>query len=123
MFAKHKAFQNLPAHLHAKVHWATLRSSRLYLGCVGFYLLWFVFSFTLIFLDQHSFVLWIANLVVVISMFPFQQITLNRRLAAALLKLNIRPSYCGYCEYDLRATEADTCPECGCKLAPQRKGK
>jgi hypothetical protein len=119
LFDKHKAMQSLPAHRHARVNWTAIVSSPIHLGLLCFYILWFVAYFVLIFTGRHNLWLGIANLIVVISFFPFQLITPKRRLARAFLKLNIRPSHCGYCEYDLRATEGDTCPECGTRLAPK----
>jgi len=101
MFEKHKAIQSLPAHLHAKITWTAISSSWIHLCLLGFYTIWFVAYFILIFSDRHNMWAAIAYLLVVLSFFPFQMIAPKQRLAKAFLKLNIRPSHCVYCEYDL----------------------
>jgi hypothetical protein len=111
--------QSQPAHLQRKVYWRTLRSSKLHVCLLGGYVVWAVVYVALIILDMHSLWTSIVTIVVIGSMYPFQLIGPKRRLATAFLKLNIRPSHCGYCEYDLQASDGDTCPECGTKLAPK----
>lgn len=119
MFDNHKAMQSLDAHLRSKVYWQTLRSSTLHLCIIGINVVWAVVYITLIYLDRHG--LWSAmvTLFMVILWYPFEWIKPRRRLAAAFLKMNIRPSHCAYCEYDLRGSPGDTCTECGTRLAPQ----
>lgn len=121
MFKKHKAIQNLPAHQHAWVHLKALSTSWFHLCLLIVYTLWFIFFFILIFNDRIHLWALIVNLIVILSFFPFQMVTPKKRLAEAFLKLNIRPSHCGYCEYDLRATEGDSCPECGTRLVAKDK--
>lgn len=96
-----------------------MASSNFYLCFVLLYFAWFMVCFASIYLGYNTFFLAIINLLVVISTFPFARFVFKRRLAATFMKLNIRPSHCGHCEYDLRATEGDTCPECGTKLVPR----
>lgn len=119
IFDNHKAMQDLPARVRKKVYWTAFRSSKLHLCLLGCYVVWFMVYVALIFLDMHSLWSMIVTGLVFISMYPFQLIGPKRRLATAFLRLNIWPSHCGYCEYDLQATEGDTCPECGTKLAPK----
>ena len=119
LFSKHKAIQNLPAHQHALVNLLAICGSRLHVCLTILYLLWFAFYFVLIFTDRHSLWAGSVNLLVVLSFFPFQSVTPKRHLAAVFLKLNIRPSHCGSCEYDLRGTDGDACPECGAQLVPK----
>lgn len=119
MFKKHKAMKSLPAHLYAMVQIQAQCSSWLHLCLLIFYALWFVLFFILIFTDRIYHWAMVLNLLVILSFFPFQMITPKKSLAKIFLKFNIRPSHCGACEYDLRATEGDTCPECGSELAPK----
>ncbi len=42
----------------------------------------------------------------------------RQRVMAYLIHHNIRPHLCLNCEYDLKGSTADHCPECGAALAP-----
>ena len=119
MFDQHQAMQSQQAHLQRKVHWQALRSSPWHLGMLAVYAVWAVIYITLIILDRHGLWSGIVTVLMIISMYPFQLIPPRRRLATAFLRLNIRPTHCGYCEYDLQASDGDTCPECGTPLAPK----
>jgi hypothetical protein len=111
--------QSLPSHLRAMVHVQALCFSWLHLCLLIFYAIWVVFFFILIFTDRIYQWAMIVNLLAILSFFPFQMITPKRHLAKVFLKFKIRPSHCGFCEYDLRATEGNTCPECGTDLVPK----
>ena len=43
---------------------------------------------------------------------------MNPRVMVRLKKLKIRPHFCLCCEYNLKGSVADHCPECGAGLAP-----
>jgi hypothetical protein len=114
----HKAMQDLPTPVRRKVYWRTLRSSRLHMCLLGCSIVWGAVYVTLLILDMHDLWSGILTVLVIGSMYPLQMIQPRRRLATALLEMNVRPSHCGYCEYDLQATTAEHCPECGSRLAP-----
>lgn len=59
------------------------------------------------------------SLLVIIACMPIIWLLWKRRVAALrdeLLARNIRPAVCLRCSYDLRGSEAATCPECGVTL-------
>ncbi|MEX0655751.1 MAG: hypothetical protein WD534_03235 [Phycisphaeraceae bacterium] len=67
---------------------------------------------------------------VVVWMFPWMcgvmmlhSRVLRRKLKQLMLEQGLRPSSCLDCGYDLRATEGDTCPECGGQIAPPRRNR
>ena len=119
MFKKHKAMQSVPAHQRPLVNLLAICQSKLHIGISVLFLLWFGVYITVVIIDQHNMWFGIANMLIVLSFLPFQSSTPKRHLGAAFLKLNIRPSHCGRCEYDLRGTDGDNCPECGAQLVPK----
>lgn len=117
MFDSHKAMQSLPANLSREVYWKTIRSSALHMCLIGVSVAWATAYVAMIVFDRHS--LWSAMVTsfMFILWYPFEWIKPRRQLAASFLKMNIRPSHCAYCEFDLRGTDGDACPECGTRLA------
>jgi len=120
LFDNHKAMQSLPPRLQKKIAWATLVSSKPHLWVFGLCLAWLVLYAVMLFLDRHTFWISTGMLLFVIALFLLELYKPRRRLATAFLKLHIRPSHCPCCEYDLRATQGDTCPECGTHLVSSK---
>lgn len=119
LFYNHKAMQSLPGPLRTQVHWTTLFLSKYHLLGIGICLLWVLVYCILIFSYNHRMWSSVVTLFMAVLMYPLQLIKPRRCLVAAFLKLNIRPSHCPFCEYDLRETHGDSCPECGSQLAAE----
>lgn len=115
---RHPATRSLPDHLRRRIHWRIIRSSRIHLCLLGLCLIGGAAGVILLILDR-SLAFAIVALLVTVLMYPLELMGHRRRLATALLKLGIRPSHCGSCEYDLRATKGESCPECGTRIAPR----
>lgn len=87
------------------------------------YLVWTVFFVFIIYSDRipikdRTYFMF-ANMVMILSMWPVSLFVTRRRMAQVFRELGIRPSHCGRCEYDLRATDSNQCPECGEELVPK----
>lgn len=97
----------------SKVVWIWLAISALIM--IGF-LVCFIFALDFSF---DYYLLFIMNIFGLINFWVLCYFV-KRNLVLALLMSDIRPPYCAGCEYDLRATHGNKCPECGAQLAPEQ---